>query len=85
MADPITTTYQFKIIGVNETLYERYARLTKPPVQNGTIPGAKMSMNQFGLITISFDSALNFRDDLLDKINQFAEPIIITTSRPYIP
>ena len=46
LAPPLTSYYTFPVIGVDESLYERYARLQPWSNQEGPLPSASFSINE---------------------------------------
>ena len=79
-AEVLTSSYELKIIGVDAALAESLDRLKPLPVQTGTLPEAKVTLDSFGKVTIDFNTEFSFPPDMVQKINNFTVPIVVGTN-----
>ena len=50
------------------------------------MPLAKVEeIDQFGLVSVTFSNEISFPEDMLAKINEYTDPIIISPNKPFIP
>ena len=85
-ATPISINYELNIFGVDPVYLENLKRSEAPPIQVGSAPSVSIDrITQFGIVDISFSNALDFPEDIIDKINQFIEPIIVESGTEFVP
>lgn len=69
-ATPISKNYELKIFGVDPVYLENLKRSEAPPIQVGSAPSVSIdTITQFGIVELSFSNALDFPEDMVDKIN----------------
>ena len=85
-ADSLSTLYELELVGVNVELLEKLARSEPPPPQQGVLPFPRVKdIFPNGIVTIEFNNPISFPPNMIQKVNNYTESIIIEPGKPYFP